>query len=616
MANSRFTLERFRLLLLPHWHDAQLGGPPYSYLVTVAATLAAILALAVVTRVLVQKLYPQPIPGIPYNEGAANNILGDIPDIGEHTKKNQSFRTWFLGQARRHNSAITQVFLGPLSKPAVIVSDYREVNDILSHRDAVDFKRGLKVDAFRGILPHAFPAMETFDPGFHSSRNLARDLMTSSFLHTVNAPRIYDIVCHLLELWRTRSRMAAGRPFDVANDISVFSFDAILSAALGLGPEGGDVQHQHEELLRGHAAPRGPSLVPNGGGDVADDDDVPVSFPQYPRSAKLAALRVDEDSLWKAFVVPWPALYHRINNLRPSVRAARRTMRDYIAAQIARSGPGLADGTREPQSALDFVIQRELRAAAKNKDKDKPKAFLADPRILEPIYGYLIAGHDTSSGSLLWLVRRLASHPEEQARVRESLHATYREAHTQARLPTAAELVRSRAPYLDAFVEETLRCDTPVVNIMAMTRRDTTVLNRRVPADTRVFLNLSGPSLNQPSVAVAEADRRAEQQKQRTSATARQTWDDQEPHEFRPARWLNKDESEFNSAAGPILAFSAGNRGCWGKRLGYLELRMVLALLVWSFEFIDVPGEPANRETYDSLVTAPKHCVIRLREIF
>jgi hypothetical protein len=154
-----------------------------SYLPAVAITAILVLTVA---YLFVQKLYPQPIPGIPYNKASGKRILGDIPDIGEHTKKNQNFRTWFLEQAHRHNSAITQVFLGPFSKAAVIVSDYCEVNDILSHRDAVDFKRGLKVDAFRGILPHAFPSLETFDPDFHSSRNLARDLMTPSMLQNVS----------------------------------------------------------------------------------------------------------------------------------------------------------------------------------------------------------------------------------------------------------------------------------------------------------------------------------------------------------------------------------------------------------------------------------------------
>lgn len=148
-------------------------------------------------------------------------------------------------------------------------------------------------------------------------------LLIDTNLGKVNAPRIYDIGFHLLDLWRIKSRIAAGHPYDVADDISEFSFDAILSAALGLGPEGGDIQHQHEELAK-HASEG--SAIPSKG--VGGKLDTPVSFHAHSRSAKFAALRVDEDSLYKAFVVPWPSLYHRLNNLRPSVRAARRTMLD------------------------------------------------------------------------------------------------------------------------------------------------------------------------------------------------------------------------------------------------------------------------------------------------
>ena len=112
--------------------------------------------------------------------------MGDLAELGEREKKGKGMRPWFLEQAFRHNSAITQIFLGPFAKPAVLVSDFREVNDILSHRDAVDFKRGKKVDVFRGILPHAHAAMETFDPNFKSNRDLLRDLMTPSLLQSVS----------------------------------------------------------------------------------------------------------------------------------------------------------------------------------------------------------------------------------------------------------------------------------------------------------------------------------------------------------------------------------------------------------------------------------------------
>lgn len=134
---------------------------------------------------LFQWAYPRPLPGIPYNYHATKTIMGDLAELGERQKDTQGMRPWFLEQARRHNSAITQIFLGPFAKPAILLSDYREVNDILSHRDAVDFKRGKKVDVFSGILPHAHPAMETFDPRFRESRDLVRDLMAPSFLHTV-----------------------------------------------------------------------------------------------------------------------------------------------------------------------------------------------------------------------------------------------------------------------------------------------------------------------------------------------------------------------------------------------------------------------------------------------
>ncbi|KAI0003482.1 hypothetical protein F4779DRAFT_601798 [Xylariaceae sp. FL0662B] len=50
----------------------------------------------------------------------------------------------------------------------------------------------------------------------------------------MNVSSIYNVACHLLELGRTKSRLAIGRPIDVSNDISEFSFDTILRAAMGL----------------------------------------------------------------------------------------------------------------------------------------------------------------------------------------------------------------------------------------------------------------------------------------------------------------------------------------------------------------------------------------------
>jgi cytochrome P450 len=405
----------------------------------------------------------------------------------------------------------------------------------------------------------------------------------------------------LVELWRLKSRIAKGRPFEASEDIVEFSFDSILSAATGLGTDQGDVQRQLSFLTRM---------------ELDEDDELikapcnkPVMIPSAGRSTKLAALSVDEESLWKGFYMPWPRLYHRLNKLRPSVRGAGRTLRGYIESRIAKAAPNLARGC-QPESALDHVIQREIKAAAKaGRTPD-----LQDPRIRDEIYGYLIAGHDTSTGSLIWLMRRLLSHPGEQAKIRRNLHETYGAARREKRLPTAQELTSIHAHYLDAFIEEVLRFNSPVVTIMVMTRRDTIVLGHPIPGDTQVFLNLTGPSLNMPSVNVDERNR---SETARLYKPQKQNWDGQDPDLFKPQRWLTEDKNGrlvFSGSSGPTLAFSAGNRGCWGKRLGYLELRIVLSLLIWSFEF-DLPEEFVSWDMYDSLVTAPKQCLIRVTEV-
>ncbi|KAF3809047.1 Cytochrome P450 71D8 [Colletotrichum gloeosporioides] len=545
--------------------------------------------------------YRQPLHGIPYNRGAAKRLMGDLTELEEWDKSGKGIRPWFLAQAPRHNSALTQIFLGPFAKPAVLVSDYREVNDILSHRDAVDFKRGKKVDVFRGLLPHAFPSMETFDPRFKSSRDLVRDLMAPSFLHSVNAPHVYAVSCNLLELWRTKARLARGRPFNVFNDIVEFSFDAILSAATGLGPEGGDVKRQLS-YLSDHDNKESHFT------DSSSEVDELAQLPAADQSLKLWALGVNEESLWKGFYMPSPRLYHAVNKLRPSVRKAERVLKDYVESQITAAIPRLSQGG-QPESALDFTIQREMRAA----EKADREPFFRDPRILDQLSGYLIAGHDTSTGSLLWLVRKLLAHPTEQTKIRDDLRNTYTAAWKEGRLPTPTELVR-HAPYLDAFIEEVLRLNTPVVTIMVTTNTNTLVLGHPVPADTQVFLNLTGPSINMPAVPVDESMR---SETSKTYKPSRQNWDDLDPEAFRPERWLKRADDGslvFNAASGPALAFSAGNRGCWGKRLGYLELRILLTLLLWTFDF-EVPEKHVSWETYDSLVTAPKTCILRVSEV-
>ncbi|KAI1270221.1 cytochrome P450 [Xylariaceae sp. FL1019] len=566
------------------------------------STIGLVCLVVVIIGVIVKNAGKRPLPGIPYNERALRSFMGDMGELSERQRAGDtSVRPWFLEQAARHKSALVQIFLGPFAGPTLLLSDYREVSDILTHRDS-DFKRGdKKIDVFRGLIPHAFPAMESYHPSFRESRGLTMGLMAPSFLKKVSSPKIYNCSSRLVELWQLKSSMSQGRPFDVVSDIGCFAFDAIMGTAIGLAESDGNIDRQLSHLQR--------LSVSQPAWSGADDHEMSVTFPSAGSSQELRALLVNEQSLWKGFYVPWPRLYHFVDKLRPTVRDANRIIQAYFDKWTRTAISRLKHG-KDPQTAFEFIIQRQIDVSSDS----AVEATVNDPRIRDSVYSYLIAGHDTSAGSLIWLIRRLVSHPEEQEKIRTSLRKTYTAAHEQKRVPSADELAKT-APYLDAYIEEVLRCNCPVSTVALTTRRDTLILGHPVAKDTPVFLNLTGPSLNMPSVHVEESHRSPTCQARKGM---RANWDDEDPTAFRPERWLRtNDDGEvvFSRVAGPFLSLSAGDRGCWGRKLGYLELRILLTLLVWSFEFHTLPSELETWELHDSLATAPKQCYVRLSPI-
>ena len=77
---------------------------------------------------------PKPIPGIPYNKASAKRILGDAPDVIEAQTKTGDTASWIRDQLIKHNVPVIQLFLRPLGKPFVVLSDFRETQDICVRR--------------------------------------------------------------------------------------------------------------------------------------------------------------------------------------------------------------------------------------------------------------------------------------------------------------------------------------------------------------------------------------------------------------------------------------------------------------------------------------------------
>lgn len=185
---------------------------------------------------------------------------------------------------------------------------------------------------------------------------------------------------------------------------------------------------------------------------------------------------------------------------------------------------------------------------------------------------------------------------------------------SEARHPTAKEITKLNAPYLDAVIEEILRVGQPTPMISREAMVDTILLGHRVPKGTTLLVSSVGPSYYSRPTEVPDSTRSDTSRTKYTGGV----WDPEGMDLFNPDRWLKIDETGdimYDSEAGPFLSFGLGPRGCFGRRLAYLEMRMMLTLLLWSFKFRKLEGELASYSTLEAVTVMPKFCYVGLEPL-
>jgi cytochrome P450 len=196
----------------------------------------------------------------------------------------------------------------------------------------------------------------------------------------------------------------------------------------------------------------------------------------------------------------------------------------------------------------------------------------------------------------------------------EELQSCFHAAHKESRQPTAVEIADAKIPYLDAVIDEVLRLNPAAPLVVRESIVDTELLGHRIPKGTTIFLVADGPGLTRRSLQV-DNSLRSESSRTKHWGGA---WNEDDIEMFKPERWLKKDtngETVFDPTAGPILSFSLGPRACFGRRLAYLELRMVLVLLLWNFKFKELEGELSSYDVTESITIMPKHCYVGLEKL-
>ncbi|KAK2038885.1 cytochrome P450 [Colletotrichum somersetense] len=561
-----------------------------------AASLVAVL-LALYS--LYRWLLPKPIPGIAYNPEAKASLLGDAPAMVKEVAVTGEFSKWCAKQVVRMNSPLCQIFVRPLSKPWVLVADFREAKDILTRRREFD-KSSFLSDGMACM--GYFHGIYTTGDKFKSNRRLIQDLMTSSFLENHVGPAVLNKGLELVELWRLRAKLARGRPFSVRNDLEYISLDVMLDFAFGnnwkhtaLGPQ--------VQLLRGLA--------------LEDIDiktvDEPVSFPTAPLADFLNSVYEASEVVEKTINALFPKLqtwwWARQSWYREIFDEKERVMKEQVSIGVDNYRSGRVE------TGIEHMLARE---AARAEKEGRPAAF--ESKVLrDEMFGNIIGGHHTTGGAMMWLTKYLTTSTEIQDKLRSVLYETLSAARRENRLFTFQEIRHAKIPYLDAVIEEMLR-----INAVPMTREamcDTTILGRPIRKGTQVFFISNGPGFLSPPLSVEDGERSEYSRAAKMNAAWNAARD---PALFDPERWLVRkkdgegllaEDVEFDGAAGPQLVFGLGPRSCWGRRLAYMEMRIILAIIVWNFRLLPVPPELSSYAGLEGIARVPQQCYVRLSEM-
>ncbi|XP_022099105.1 cytochrome P450 2U1-like isoform X2 [Acanthaster planci] len=176
------------------------------------------------------------------------------------------------------------------------------------------------------------------------------------------------------------------------------------------------------------------------------------------------------------------------------------------------------------------------------------------------IYDLFVAGTDTTTNTLLWLLLYIAAHQDVQEKVQKEIS----EVVGCDRQPTSED--RVNMPYTNAVLMEILRI-RPVTpyGVPHKTHYETEFLGYTIPANTMIFVN------------------------HWTIFHDVKYWKD--PEKFDPTRFLSSDSKTVKKPEA-FIPFSLGRRVCMGETLAKMELFLFFVNLLQRFTFSFPAGKP------------------------
>ncbi|GGY00417.1 cytochrome P450 [Streptomyces minutiscleroticus] len=183
-------------------------------------------------------------------------------------------------------------------------------------------------------------------------------------------------------------------------------------------------------------------------------------------------------------------------------------------------------------------------------------ATLSAENIRNQVITFLIAGHETTSGTLAFALYFLSQHPEVLHRVQREADELWGDVADPE--PTFEDVGRLR--YTRQVLDETLRL-WPTAPAFSREAREDTLLGGRIPLRAGQSVMVSTPALHRDPV-----------------------WGDN-PHLFDPSRFDPEREAARSPHA--FKPFGTGERACIGRQFALHEATMLLGMLVHRYRLVD-----------------------------
>ena len=257
----------------------------------------------------------------------------------------------------------------------------------------------------------------------------------------------------------------------------------------------------------------------------------------------------------------------------------RQTIQPYLNPWFAVSG----DLRRHEQmrESADSVLMEMIKQRRKQEPAQDLLQTLMDARysddegmsdelILSESMQLLVAGHETSSNALSWLLYLLSSRPDCLERIRQEFDAVLGDA------PLTISDV-PRFEFATQVIQEALRLYPPFWMIDREAIADDLAGDVAIPAGSTVIVYVYG------------------------AHHAPRYWPD--PERFDPARFTKTNQAQHTPFT--HLPFGGGPRGCIGNHYAMLQVLMILSDLLRKYDFQLSPGQ--SIEARPMVILRPKH---------